>query len=183
MGYDIALSKAWSEFENLAKDKALSVRFLADEYNIDLANKQILSLSCNVPTKEYLSIIILHYLTKKIEGLPVVSGEWIDFRQLDGGQGYYPNFRKRVIESIKRKYGSNPDTLLNLSERFNVKRVQLADVSIVVEVFDNVPILIELWKGDEEFGPEANVLFDKSIKDILCTEDIVVLAGFVASNI
>ena len=59
----------------------------------------------------------------------------------------------------------------------------MAEFSIVLDVFDSVPILITLWRGDEEFSPEVNIIFDKSIKDIFCTEDIVILAEFVAHNI
>ncbi|MDD5292435.1 MAG: DUF3786 domain-containing protein [Candidatus Omnitrophica bacterium] len=183
MGYDIALSKAWSELESLAKNRQIEVRLLADNYQVDLANRRILSLSCNVPAKEYLSILILHYLAKKLQGLPVVGDEWIDFRQLDGGQGYYPAFKKRVALTIVKKYGANPQALLGLNERFKIEKADFADVSIVLDVFDNVPVLIELWKADEEFSPEVNMLFDKSIKDIFCTEDIVILAETVAHSI
>ena len=45
MGYDVAISKSWQELENATKDRALQVKFLADEYSIDLENKKILSLS------------------------------------------------------------------------------------------------------------------------------------------
>ena len=183
MGYEVALSKAWLELENFTKVKAISIKFLADEYSIDLENKRVLSLSCNVPAKEYVSILILHYLIKKLKGLPLTTGEWIEFRQLEGGLGYYPTFKKRVIGTITRKYGSKPDELLKLTERFDAHRVELADISIVVEVLENVPILIELWKGDDEFGPEVNVLYDKSIKDIFCTEDIVVLSEVLAHSV
>jgi len=40
-----------------------------------------------------------------------------------------------------------------------------------------------MQRGDEEFGPEANILFDKSITDIFCTEDIVVLSEHAAAHI
>jgi hypothetical protein len=40
-----------------------------------------------------------------------------------------------------------------------------------------------LWRGDEEFGPEANLLFDRSITEIFCTEDVVITAEIVASTI
>lgn len=183
MGYDVALSKAWSELESLAKDKKLEVRFLADKYSVDLNDRRILSLSCNISAKDYLSILILHYLIKKLVGLPASSGEWIDFRQLDGGQGYYPTFRKRVVSTITKKYGADPEALLKLNERFNIKKLNFADVSIVLDAFENIPVLIELWKADEEFSPEANILFDKSIKDIFCTEDVVILAEFIAHSI
>ncbi|MDD5006294.1 MAG: DUF3786 domain-containing protein [Candidatus Omnitrophica bacterium] len=183
MTYEVALSKAWSELSNLTNDKSLSVRFLADEYSVNLENRGVLSLSCNVPAKEYLSILILHYLIQKFKGLPSLSGEWITFRQLEGGQGYYPTFKKRVIGTIARKYSANPDALLELTKRFKAQKADLADVSVVLEIFEKVPMLIELWRADEEFGTEVNVLFDRSIKDIFSTEDIVVLAEFVAHNI
>ena len=183
MGYEVALLKAWLELENTTKDKTLSIKFLADEYSIDLENKRVLSLSCNVPAKEYIGILILHYLIQKFKGLPFITGDWIAFRQLEGGLGYYPTFKKRVIATITRKYGSKPDELLKLTERFDAHRIELADISVVVEVLESVPILIELWKGDDEFGPEVNVLYDKSIKDIFCTEDIVVLSEVLAHSI
>jgi hypothetical protein len=183
MGYNAALSKAWSALGNLAKDKSLSVRFLSDEYTVDLENKRVLSVSCNTPAKDYISILILHYLKQKSKELPSLNGEWVSFKQLEGGQGYYPAFKKRVIEPILIKYGSKTEALLELIERFKAKSIQLADTSVVLDVFDRVPVLITLWRGDEEFGPEANVFFDKSIKDIFCTEDIVIIAEFVAHHV
>lgn len=61
--------------------------------------------------------------------------------------------------------------------------MEQGDIGIVLEAFQGVPALITLWRGDEEFGPEVNMLFDKSITQIFCTEDIVVLAGIIASQI
>lgn len=183
MAYDAALSKAWVELNDYKKDKNLSVRFLSDEYIIDLEHKSVLSLSCNAPAKDYISILILHYLKQKFRELPSLDGEWISFKQLEGGQGYYSAFKKRVLDPIIRKYGPHPETIFKSIERLRGKRVQLADFSVVVDAFDGVPVLVAMWRGDEEFGPEVNILFDKSIKDIFCTEDIVILAGFVAYGI
>ncbi|MFH1201609.1 MAG: DUF3786 domain-containing protein [Candidatus Omnitrophota bacterium] len=183
MAYEVALSGAWEDLAGIAEEKIYAVKFLTDEYTVDLEKREALSLSCNIPAKTYLSILILHYLARKLKGLPQVQGEWISFKQLEGGQGYYPAFRQRVIEPILKKYGSNIDGLLELTERFSAKRVQLADVSVVLDVFEGVAVLITLYRADAEFGPEANILFDKSIKDIFCTEDIVILAEFVAHHI
>jgi len=183
MSYEAALSKAWSDLEEVEVSKNISIRLLSDEYSVDLEFKQILSLSCNAPPKDYVSILILHYLKKKLGGLPSVTGEWISFKQLEGGLGYYPAFKKRVIEPILRKYGLNPKAILELVERFGAKRIQAGDVGVLLEPFDGVPVLITLWRGNEEFGPEANILFDKSIKDIFYTEDVVILAEFIVHNI
>lgn len=183
MGYDLAIVKAWMSVDEVSKDPKYTVRLLSDEYEVDVENKRILSLACNVVAKPHISILILHYLVKQIKGLARLTGEWISFKQLEGGKGYYVTFRKRVIEPIIRKYSPNPASLFDVSKRFKAKKAQVADVSIILDVLDNVPFLITFQPADDEFGPDANVLFDKSIKEILCTEDIVVLAEFIAHNI
>lgn len=183
MGYDIALNKAWDDLLGLNSGKIITVKFLADEYTVDTQEKKVLSMSCNVAAKDYASILILHYLKHKISGLPELTGEWLSFKELSGIEGYYPAFRKRVIEPIIRKYGNKPQGLLEVLDRLPGKRVDQADMGIVLEVFEDVPALICLWKQDEEFGAEAGLLFDKNIVKIFCTEDIVVLAEFVARQL
>ena len=183
MGYEVAIGKAWSALEDISKKKKHAVRLLRDEYTIEVEERRILSLSCNVSAKDSLSILILHYLAHSLKGLPHARNEWISFQQLDGGKGYYPTFKERVLKPILRKYKSKPEALLELTSRFKAKRVQFADIALVFDVFDSVPFIIEMWRGDDEFGPEANMLFDKSITDIFCTEDIVVLSEFVVHQI
>lgn len=183
MGYDIAIAKAWLELEEISKKKKYTVRLLRDEYTVDMEDKRILSLSCNVSAKDSVSILILHYLVRSLKGLPTITNEWVSFQQLDGGQGYYSAFKGRTLKTILRKYKSKPEALLELTSRFKAKRVQFADIALVFDVFDGVPFVIEMWRGDDEFGPEVNLLFDKSITDIFCTEDIVVLSEFVVHQI
>ena len=183
MSYEAAIDKAWEDLFKLRPHKNLSLKFLADEYSIDLAQKRVISLSCNVPAKDFTAILILHYLARKLKGLPRLTGEWLPFRELSGVEGYLPAFRKRAIEPIIRKYGDNPKAILEVLDRLPAKRVDQGDIGIVLEAFQGVPVLIILWRPDQEFGPEANMLFDKSITQIFCTEDIVVLAGFLASQL
>lgn len=183
MSYTVAINKAWEDLEGLTSEKIIAVKFLADEYSVDFIRKQVASLSCNVPAKDFTAILILHYLAQKLKGLPALSGEWLSFKELSGVEGYASAFRKRAIEPIIRKYGNNPEGLFEVVERLPAKKIPQGDVGIVLEVFQGVPVLITLWRADDEFGPEANILFDKSIMRIFCTEDIVVLAGFVASQL
>jgi len=67
MGYGAALAKAWEQVNNLTEEKKYSVRILSDEYEIDAESKSILSLSCNVPAKDFVSILVLHYLAQKLK--------------------------------------------------------------------------------------------------------------------
>ncbi len=183
MSYDIALQKGWEGLDKFSPGRISSVKFLGDEYTIDFGEKKVLSLSCNVPAKDFTVILILHYLAQKLKGLPRLIGEWLTFNELSGVEGYYPAFRNRVIEPIIRKYGSHPEGILAALDRLPAKRVDQGDVGIVLEAFEGIPVMITFWRADTEFGPEVNMLFDKSITKIFCTEDIVVLAGFVASQL
>lgn len=177
MGYKQALEKAWNDISELTKEKSFSIKFLSDLYEINLGDKKVISLSCNSPAKDFLTILILHYLTKKLKlkDLPSPAGEWISFKEIDGGDFYYPVFKKRAINVIFKKFGSNPDALAVSAKRFNAKSSEIGDKGVIIEPFEKIPILITIWKGDDELSGEADILFDKSISNIFCTEDIVVL--------
>ena len=183
MGYEIAINKAWEELAKLSPAKNLEVKFLADRYTVDQEAKEVLSLSCNARAKDFTAILILHYLIQQLKGLPTVRGEWLTFREFSGIEGYYEAFKKRSIEPIIRKYGKNPQGILSVLERLPAKKVEGGDFGIVIEAFASVPVLIKMWQADEEFGPDANIYFDRSVTEIFCTEDIVVLAGIVAASL
>jgi len=178
--YDAAINKAWEALDEFRPDKAFTLKFISDEYCVDFHNKSVLSLSGKAKAKDFTAILILHYLAQQLKGLPQLTGEWVSFKELSGVEGYSSAFRKRAIEPIINKYGANPQSLLAVLERLPAKKINYADIGIVVEVFEGVSVLVTLWRGDEEFGPEVNILFDQSISRIFCTEDIVVLAQFLA---
>jgi len=183
MGYEVAFKKAWDDLANQKGPNNLSVKFLADEYSVDTQNKEVISLSCNVVAKAFSSILILHYLMQKLKGLPALTGQWLTFRELSGVEGYAQAYHQRSIEPIIRKYSKNPDALKSVLDRFPGRLCDGGDIGIIIQAFENVPVLIKFWRSDEEFGADANIYFDASIKDIFCTEDIVVLAQTVASQL
>ncbi len=185
MSYTAALEKAWSDVLGATKEKRFSIKLLSDTYDIDLEKKTVMSASCNVPAKEYTIIILLHYLAQKLafKKLPEPAGEWIDFNQLEGGEAYYPAFKKRTIDRIIKKFGQKPGELAKAAVRFPSKPGQFGDVSAIIYPFEEVGILIKMSKADEEFGPDANILYDANISRIFCTEDIVVLTETVVHQL
>lgn len=185
MAYEQALDKAWKDVAAATSDKRLTVKFLSDIYDIDIERRIALSSSCNVPAKDYATIIMLHYLLQKLAltQLPAPSREWVDFTSLVGGEGYYPTFKKRTIDRVLGRYGKNPEALLGITDRMPSKILSLGDVAVVIYPFVEVGILIKMSKGDEEFGPSADILFDGNISRIFCTEDIVVLTEIVVHQL
>lgn len=126
-------------------------------------------------------ILYLHYLcgvwSSKGAG---ASGEWISFQEIPDGRFYMDAFQRRAKNPMVTTFGEKPDLLLKVaSELYGAVPFDQGDVSVVVRALPLVPIALILWKGDEEFPPEGNVLFDRSIMKLLSAEDIAWLSGMV----
>lgn len=184
MPYETAIKKAWEELEKVSGViNRHSVALLSDVYDIDIKEKIILSNSCNAPAKEYLSILLLHYLIGSLRYAYEPSGEWISFKEIEGGEPYYPAFHKSVIGPLLRKYGESPEGLIGVLGRFKGREIDFGDAAVELATFSDVFLRIVLWKADSEFGPEATILFDKNIRNIYSMEDVVVFSNFIIRNL
>lgn len=124
-------------------------------------------------------ILLLHYLLRASDR--PVQGPWVDFRRLPGGEAYYPTFLKRTSAILIRAFGQRPELLLRASRELDgVPLPGFGDVGALIPALPRVPLAVILWRAEEEFGPEAKVLFDASVSDYLSTEDAVMLAQEVA---
>ncbi|MGE5308579.1 MAG: DUF3786 domain-containing protein [Deltaproteobacteria bacterium] len=160
--------------------EAVRVPFFTEEFTADPLSRSVIQKDGR-PAKDFVTILVLHYLQKKLEGLAPLTGVWISFKELESGEQYYPAFRKRSIDLILKKYSSDPSPLEGAAGRLpGGRKGGQGDYSVIADSFPGVPIQVVLWKGDDEFAAEANILFDSSIGAIFCTEDVAVLAGFTA---
>ncbi len=126
----------------------------------------------------WLKILTLHYLIySKGTG---ETGEQITFKQLEGGLGYFPAFQKRTIIPLIDAFESDLNNFLIAGKMIGGTRVQMGDCALRFRAFPRIDIIFVLWKGDEEFPPDGNVIFDSSIADYLTTEDIAVCSNMIA---
>jgi hypothetical protein len=183
MSYEAAIKKAWDEPGKLTDKAIFQISLLNDTYDIDLKNRKVVSVSRKTPPKDFITILLLHYLAGTLKNGFCPSGEWISFKEIEGGAFYYPAFREAAIEPILKKYGSTPQNLPEALKRFKGSKIGEGDIAIELETFDKMNVRIILWKGDEEFAPEATIMFDKNLADIFSTEDIVVLLRMVAHSL
>jgi hypothetical protein len=108
------------------------------------------------------------------KGVPI-SHKFIAFKELPEGANYFPTFSKRSIEPLIKYFGREPQRLVDAAEKLDGLKVDYGDVAVTISAFSRVPITIVLWRGDEEFPPRSNILFDATISDYFFTEDITVL--------
>ena len=126
-------------------------------------------------------VLLLHYLhgAYALKG-PTVVGEWISFQEVPDGKFYLDAFHRRARDPLVRAFGEKPELLERLAkEAFQAVPADQGDVSVIVQALPLVPIELILWAGDDEFPPSGNILFDRSIIDIISAEDIAWLSGMV----
>ncbi|MDD2903309.1 MAG: DUF3786 domain-containing protein [Syntrophales bacterium] len=120
-------------------------------------------------------ILILHYLLNAT-GEPL-GGREIDFRNVPEGGFYWSAFVSRAKKPLLETFGQDLDLYREVAATLGGTPRDLGDASATFMAFPLVPVTHVLWHGDEEFPPEANILFDDTISQHLSTEDIAALAG------
>jgi len=123
-------------------------------------------------------VLILHYLNGAAGAK--VEGEWIAYQEVPDGKFYLDAFLRRAKNPLVRAFGNHPERLLPVTQKvYGARPFGQGDHSVVVQAFPLVPVALILWEGDDEFPPEGNLLFDRSISEILSAEDIAWLAGMI----
>ena len=124
-------------------------------------------------------ILLLHYLDGVGSGAKI-SGDWIAFQDVPDGRFYLGAFLKRAKDPLVKTFGPNPKLLIDgATNIYGAVPYDHGDFSVIVQALPLVPVALILWKGDEEFPPEGNILFDRTISDIFSAEDIAWLSGMV----
>ena len=178
-GYDEAVRLAREKLKILSPKKVCELcgaYFDGENYKINWLSKEYeVSLSSQPDYSAALEIIFLHYLisegTKKPEGLS------ISYREVFGAQFYEPKFILRAVDPIVRCFGKYPERLIEIGENFGGIKSNEGDISIKIDLLPYLPVTYILWKGDSEFDPSGNILFDKTAPGWLCAEDLAVAAS------
>lgn len=157
----------------ITSQKAITIEYLNQWYLITLPDVEISMMGKEeeVPLRD--KILILHYLTQA-KGIPL-SNKVITYKELPEGGTYFPTFYQRTIRPLVNYFGNEPHRLLDMATILGGYEADYGDAAVTIDAFGRVPITLVLWKGDAEFAPEGNALFDSTISDYLPTEDIIVL--------
>ena len=158
----------------------IKVPFLADIFLIDITERRAL-FENESEVYPFLSVLILHYLVGA--GKDSVSGEWISFREFEGGDAYFGSFTDRSLVPFKSAFENCPDLLAPAAGLLGGEPVEFGDIGMRVPVFPKLPLAVVLWRGDEEFPPEVNILFDKTANSILRTEDLAICGALTVSKL
>jgi hypothetical protein len=173
-----ARSGASYDVKNGAEE--LTLVFFGDPYVISFPDIRIAS-----PKKQTISLVtrimLLHYLMHADGTEP--RGDLVPYKDIPGGMLYAGVFERRVTDPLLRVFGRIPERFLQAGLAMGGEARALGDISFSVTVLPRVPITFVFWRGDEEFPPSIQTLFDRVIGSYLSLEDIVVLGEMTSKRL
>ncbi len=161
-----------------AEDNIFRVPFLDRIYRIgfpDFDFQDEAEVEKQVPIQE--QVLILHYMLGGASSL--LSGKWIAYREITGASFYFSSFVKRAIDPLKKVFGNNIPGFVKSAKILKGSEMEAGDAGFEFRLFPKVPLQLILWAEDDEFAPEANILFDDTVSKILSPEDAAWLAGMI----
>jgi hypothetical protein len=164
--------------------EALVLTYFGSELTIALP-----SLDMSIPNlHQEEQILVLHYLIGA--GFPAAGressparGEYVNFKGLPGGMFYYPSFRQRVLNPLLRHFAAAPERLPAVAAGLGGSPEELGDAAVRLPVFPLLDLKIVLYREDEEFPAEANMLFKDDISRFLTLEDIAILGALAVGRL
>jgi hypothetical protein len=147
----------------LAEPPRYVITLLNTEYVVDLSDKQIFSNQSSPPPTPagFLEqLCILAYLINA-QDLPPTN-KFVGPEHLPSGQFFFRGLHSLPTEKLEEVFGKSPESLYEVSERFDAKRCEFGDASIELYVLPRIPLKIVIWGSDEEFDARASILFDQT---------------------
>lgn len=138
-GYDLGIA---------VKDRKISERI--NEYDPSLLEK----------LNSGLCLSALWYLISA-KDIPL-SNKLIKPVSLPGGQIFEKGSHVLPLDDVAERYGSNPLGLIAQGERYGGEKSIYGDASIKLFPYPRVPVILVLWKGDEEFPDNVDILLDET---------------------
>lgn len=153
-----------------------------DEYAIYPHEFKIDRISKNVQSPhEYFYLFIIYYLlkSKEIE----ISKEWISEKDIPGGTTFFRGPHEIPTHLIYRQYSNDIKEFRKRCEKLHGIPLDIADAAYSFKITSHIPVAVLYWEGDDEFPPEAKILYDKTITEHLASDIIYALAVEICTRI
>ncbi len=126
-----------------------------------------------------LELITLLYLNR-VNSLYPIGRELVSKKDLKEAH-YFKGSHDLDLGPLLERYGYDPDGFRQAAEYLGGIPRDMADWAYRLMPYPRVPLYVLFWKGDDEFGPEISVLFDRSIESFFSASAIWGLVKRVAT--
>ena len=111
------------------------------------------------------------------------NGEWKTFREMPWGEMYIKPYTGRVLTRAAFTCGTRVAAFRAACEKLGAEAVKHGDAGYQFCLVGNYHMQILVWEGDEEFPPNAQVLYSDNFAEGFAAEDRVVAGDILISVI
>ena len=124
---------------------------------------------------------LLRYLMES-RSLPWL-GQWKTFREMPWGEMYIKPFTGRALSRAAFTFSFKLDAFRAACEKLGAAAVSHGDAGYQLNFIGNYQMQILIWQGDDEFPPNAQILYSDNFAEGFAAEDRVVAADILISTI
>ena len=130
-----------------------------------------------LPTQTFLLRYLLE--SRDVRGML----EWKTFRVMPWGEMYIKPYTGRVLTRAAFTFGTRIAAFRAAAEKMGAEVVQHGDAGYQFDLVGGYKMRILVWEGDDEFPPNAQILYSDNFADGFAAEDRVVAGDILISTV
>ena len=125
-------------------------------------------------------ILFLRHMLDGRNAVP--GGKYLTYREFPWGEVYNTQFTGRCIVRFAMSYGFKSHLLPPIMEHLPAKAINVSDVGYEITLMPGLTMRFLLWLGDEEFPPNAQILFSDNFRHAFSTEDMANIGDIILNR-
>ncbi len=161
--------------------KEFYVNFIGLDYAISHPEYAIRAISGGALPTLPVQTFLLRYL---LESRDVSwGGTWKTFREMPWGEMYMKPYTGRVLTRAAFTFGTRLACFRAACEKMGAEPVSHGDAGFCFHLIGGYQMQILVWEGDDEFPPNAQVLYSDNFAQGFAAEDRVVAGDLLISAV
>jgi hypothetical protein len=111
------------------------------------------------------------------------KGQWKTFREMPWGELYIKPYTGRVLTRAAFTFGTRVAAFRTAAEKMGAESADHGDAGFCFPLIGDYRMQILVWEGDDEFPPNAQVLYSDNFEEGFAPEDRVVAGDILISTI
>ena len=111
------------------------------------------------------------------------TGTWKTFREMPWGEMYITPYTGRVLTRAAFTFGFRVAAFKAAAEKMGAKALPHGDAGFEFTLIGGYKMQILIWEGDDEFPPNAQVIYSDNFAEGFAAEDRVVAGDILISTI
>ena len=161
--------------------KEFYVNLLGREYAIAHPDYAIRALDGGALPALPVQTFLLRYLLESRD-VPW-NGSWKTFREMPWGEMYIKPYTGRVLTRATFTFGTRVEAFRAACGKMGAEPVPHGDAGFRFRLVGDYQMQILVWEGDDEFPPNAQVLYSDNFADGFAAEDRVVAGDILISTV